>query len=309
MSNELKVGVLTVVSLAVLYWGFNFLKGMNFFKSVHTYHLVYDEVNGLLTSNPVKINGLIVGRVHDINVLQDRNNLILVSIQVNDNIVLNKQTLALLKDDGLLGGKFVELKMKKVGTNLTDGDTLVTEKSVGLMDSFTGEGSTVVKDVSGSLASVNQILDEYKGLGSEIRKIVVNANQITQSTQLMLAQNQAGIQQITTNLSRLTASLVETEKEIKPLLSKFNSVADSLKAIQIASTIATANKSLAEVHKSLQAINQQQGTLGKLVYNDSLYNNLNRTLADLDSILVDFKVRPKRYIPNISVFGKTKDKK
>lgn len=122
----------------------------------------------------------------------------------------------------------------------------------------------------------------------------------------MIVSNDARIGAILQNVQNLTHSLIETEKMLKPILSKTNTFADSLNKMQLASTIASTNKTLLELNKSLAQINNGNGTVGKLLYNDSLYTYLSNSSRDLDKLLVDLKERPKRYV-HFSLFGR-KDK-
>ncbi len=119
----------------------------------------------------------------------------------------------------------------------------------------------------------------------------------------MLNENRVNIAQISNNMRVLSASLIETEKQLKPLLTKFNTVADSLNALKIGKTLNEANLALTSVQKILSGIEKGQGSAGKLIKSDSLYLELNKTLADLDKLLLDFRLQPKRYL-NFSVFGK-----
>jgi phospholipid/cholesterol/gamma-HCH transport system substrate-binding protein len=274
ISNEFKVGLLTLVTGASLYFGFNYLKGVDLFSPTHTYFATYKNLDGLTVSNAVKINGFNVGRVSEIRVLQERGNLMLIGIEVDDKLQLTDSTIAVLANDGLLGGKYIELKVRRGGRNIAHLDT----------------------------SRVNDLLLEYKGLSTNVKQVMSNVEQLTANSNKVVVDNQAKISQIMGNVQALSASLVETEKSLKPLIGKFNTLADSLNAAKLATTVSNANRSITEINKALVALNKAQGTAGKLIYNDSIYNNLNKVLADLDNVLLDFKANPRRYI-GVSVFG------
>jgi phospholipid/cholesterol/gamma-HCH transport system substrate-binding protein len=123
----------------------------------------------------------------------------------------------------------------------------------------------------------------------------------------LVSDNKANVKQITANMKSLTQSLTETEKQLKPLLTKFNTVADSLQAVRIGQTLQEAGKAIHSLQKIVTKLEQGQGSAGKLLTSDSLYNGLNKSLVDLDKLLIDFRTQPKRYI-HFSVFGK-KDSK
>ncbi|QCK14072.1 MlaD family protein [Mangrovivirga cuniculi] len=124
ISKELKVGLLAVVALALFYYGFNFLKGIDFFSSTNQYHVVYKNIEGLTVSNPVLINGFTVGRVSEINLLPERRNEIAITIDVDKDIPVGDSTIAEIISNDLLGSKAVELKLKKDSGFFQDGDTL-----------------------------------------------------------------------------------------------------------------------------------------------------------------------------------------
>jgi phospholipid/cholesterol/gamma-HCH transport system substrate-binding protein len=119
----------------------------------------------------------------------------------------------------------------------------------------------------------------------------------------IVADNRANIAQISSNMKSLSTDLIETEKQLRPLLTKFNSVADSLNALQLGKTLKEVDATVVSLKKIVQGLERGEGTAGKLIKNDSLYLGINRTIVDLDKLLLDFRLQPKRYL-NISVFGK-----
>ncbi|MCU0389916.1 MAG: MlaD family protein [Thermoflexibacter sp.] len=304
MSKELKIGLLTVIGGIILYFGFNFLKGYDLFSSTASYYVIYDRVDGLMSSNPVQINGLNVGKVLSIQIDQSKGSKVLVEFDLDKKIILNKNSIAILKDNGLLGGKMIEIDVKQ-GDLLQHEDTLKSASEKGLMGMVSDKASPLMTNIDTTIVSVNQLLSEYKGLSNNIKNILRNLETTTGSINGLMADNRQKISSITNNLDKLSASLVETEKSIKPLIGKVNTLADSVNAMKLASTMAEARKSITNINEMLNAMNQGK-TLTKLMNQDSVYTNLNKTIIDLDKLLIDFKEHPKRYV-HFSVFGK-KDK-
>jgi phospholipid/cholesterol/gamma-HCH transport system substrate-binding protein len=304
MSKELKIGLLTVIGGIILYFGFNFLKGYDLFSSTASYYVIYDRVDGLMPSNPVQINGLNVGKVLSIQIDQSKGSKVLVEFDLDKKIILNKNSIAILKDNGLLGGKMIEIDVKQ-GDLLQHEDTLKSASEKGLMGMVSDKASPLMTNIDTTIVSVNQLLSEYKGLSNNIKNILRNLETTTGSINGLMADNRQKISSITNNLDKLSASLVETEKSIKPLIGKVNTLADSVNAMKLASTMAEARKSITNINEMLNAMNQGK-TLTKLMNQDSVYTNLNKTIIDLDKLLIDFKEHPKRYV-HFSVFGK-KDK-
>lgn len=309
MGKELKVGILAVVTMLVLYYGFNFLKGIDFFTPTHRYFAVYDKVDGLIVGNSVKINGLSAGRVSGIQILQNRDNKMLVSLDIDDEIVLNDSTLALLADNGMLGEKMIDLKIYKGSRNIRHLDTLIAGTSDGMLAKISNSASPMMAKADALLHNINVMLLEYKGMGKKMQSLTQNASDMSATANQLLRSNQAKINRITTNLADISSDLNQMTTEMKPLPQKINRMADKLNALELEKTVKNAQKTLGELNKTLTVINQRKGTVGKLIYDDAVYNKLNKTLTDLDAILVEFKQKPKKYIPNVSVFGGRKKKK
>lgn len=303
LSGETKVGLLALIAGVILYVGFNYLKGIDFFDPTTTYYVVYDRVDGLTVSNQVQINGMSIGRVAAVTILQDRGNKLLVTLDIQDDIKLGKGSVAQLSDNGLLGGKKIDLLVAFTDQQLSEGDTLVAKRESGMTEMLMEKASPVMQGLDSTLANINRLIKEYQGMSIEVRKIMANTADASGQASGILAENRNKIAQIATNINKLSAQLVETEKSIQPLVGKMNTFADSLNTMQLASTVNNANRSLASLQKTMQAIEKGQGTLGKLVTTDSLHTNLNRTLTHLDSLFIDLKARPKRYV-HFSVFGK-----
>ncbi|SFF19305.1 MlaD family protein [Thermoflexibacter ruber] len=304
MSKELKVGLLTVIGGVILYFGVNFLKGYDFLSSTATYFVVYDKIDGLVPSNPVQINGMSVGKVIATEILQNQSSKILVEFDLDKKIKLNTNSVAILKDNGLLGGKMIEIVVNQ-GQAIKQDDTLKANIDQGLMGMVASKANPLMSSLDTTITSVNQLLTEYKGLSSNIKNILNNLESTTGNVNRIMIDNRQRISNITSNLDKLSTSLVETEKSIKPLMSKMNTIADSVNAMKLASTMQEARKSVENLNEMLNSMKQGE-TLTKLMGNDSVYVNLNKTIADLDKLLVDFREHPKRYV-HFSVFGR-KDK-
>lgn len=299
----MKVGLLALIAGVILYVGFNYLKGIDFFDPTTSYYVVYDRIDGLTVSNQVHINGMSVGRVAAVSILQDRGNQLLVTLDIQDDIKLGKGTIAQLSDNGLLGGKKIDLIVSFEEPLLKKGDTLIAGRESGMTEILTEKASPVIQGLDSVLVNINRLVKEYQGMSTEVRKIMVNTADASEQAGSILAENRAKISEITSNLNKLSAQLIETEKAFRPLIGKMNTFADSLNAIQLAAAVNNANRTLASLQQTVQAIEQGQGTLGKLVATDSLHTNLNRTLVSLDSLFIDLKAHPKRYV-HFSVFGK-----
>ena len=306
ISQEVKVGLLAVVALAMLYFGFRFLKGSDFFSSVNQYQVVYDNVDGLTASNPIQINGLAVGRVKSIKILQDQNNKLLVTLDLNKDIRVTQGTKAFLADDGLLGGKLIQLNIDPRKPVLESGSMLVAAKESGLSALIREKTLPVLNNVDSLTYQLNRIVGQFDQTGVVLNQTLRAASSGVKTLDLTIAENRAGLKATLNNVSRLSSSLVETERQLKPILAKANNFVDSLQGLQMKQTLATVNRTVGSLQRILTDINNGRGSIGKLASDDQFYRNVNATTASLERLLTDLRENPKRYV-HFSLFGR-KDK-
>jgi len=259
-------------------------------------------VDGLVAGNPVYVNGFSVGQVKDLELAPD--NRVKVLLQVASDVSLSDSTVAKLMNGSLLGGKSIVLIQKKGNKILVDGDSIASFAEPGMADVLMNKAEPIMQNFDKTLTSANKILDEENQ--KKIAQLLVNLEAITKNTNELVMANKASIAATTSNLSTLTNSLIETEKQFKPILSNLNSFSDSLKDARLKATVAQANKTMADLDETITKINKGNGSIGKLINEDSLYVHLDKTIKDLDKVFLDMKERPSRYI-HFSVFGK-KDK-
>lgn len=305
ISKEVKVGALAIVSGVMLYTGFNFLKGTDFFSTIKRYNVIYENVGGVKVSTPVMIKGLNVGRVERMVSLPDQGYKTLVVVQIDKHYKITENCVADIVELGLLDGKAIELIMKDGKRVLTDGDTLLGNVEPGLISSAKEKFSPLISNVDTSLSKVKNILNRVDE--KKLDHIFTSLDLASKELYLTVKDSRVQINAMSSNINILTTSLSKTEKSLAELLTKLNTLGDSLNKAQIAQTVNNANKAVIEMKEVLARMNGGQGTLGKLSKNDSLYTNLNKTAADLDKLLIDLKEHPNRYV-HLSVFGR-KEKK
>ena len=297
---------MAIVAMVALYFGFHILKGSDVFSRTYKYYVVYDNIDGLTASNPVLLNGLNVGRVQAIKLLQERQNKLLVTLDVQKDVALPVGTVANLADGGLLGGKVIHLVVGKSGNLLVDQDTLSGMKEAGISALLQEKALPLVTHADSLVKNLDIVASGFKETGLILNQVLKNYDQAGTDVQGLLKDNRKNLLAITTNLNKLSASLVETEKELKPLLAKTGTLADSLNALRLGETVQGANKTIAELRQILASVESGKGTAGKLIKDETLYNNLNRTIVSLNKLMTNLREEPKRYV-HISVFGK-KDK-
>lgn len=300
ISKEVKISILILISFMILFFGFNFLKGVDFFKITKYYYVLYDDIDGLTLSNHVTLNGLSVGRVSEIKILQNRGNKILVTITVNDQIKLGDSTKAILINSDLLGGKAIKLNIGNNQHIFDTGDTLIAHNEKNITDMLEEKAKPILENLDNTIVKMNLLFSEETD--KSIKNILSNFETSSKELKTLILNNKNKVDNIVSDFESITASLKSTEKKLALLLETINAISDTINNAEIAGTINNANKVIKEIQGVMTKINAGEGTLGKLVQNDSLYNILNTVAEDIDKLLIDFKKRPKRYV-HISVFG------
>ncbi len=307
ISKETKVGILALVSFVILYLGFNFLKGKDFFSAENKYTVVYDNVEGLTAANQVSVSGMKVGQVKKVELIAG--NKVQVTLSIRKDLPLPVDTKAILSSDGLLGGKLIRLHIGTSSKILANDGILLAEKETGITDLLKAQALPLIHNLDSLTSSLRIVTKSFETTGASVNSLVRNSDRtvtsLGSSLSSTIAENRINLAGITGNMKSLSANLIETEKSLKPLIGKFSSIADSLNALKVSQALATTQKSLESLQKIMAGIEAGQGSMGKLLKDDSLYTNLNRSVADLDKLLIDFRLAPRRYV-NVSIFGNKK---
>jgi phospholipid/cholesterol/gamma-HCH transport system substrate-binding protein len=307
ISKEFKVGVLAVVSMVILYFGFNFLKGIDLFKDTKIYYALYENIDGLTESNPVVINGLSVGRVSYIDILQERGNLVAVEVSIDSKLKLSEGTIARLVNTDFLGSKAIELMLRdSVTVYYEDGDTLRSEVDKGITEFLKQSAGPVADNIGTTISRINVILESFSGNSDKINGTLANLESVTGNLSTNLPYMENKLYVLLDNLAKSSQDLSATLTDLKPVLANATQFTDSLKNLELAVTLGKFELLLDNLNVSIENMKEGQGTMGKLMHDDSLYINLNNTARDLDKLLVDLQENPGRYV-QISMFGK-KDK-
>ncbi len=293
MSKEYRIGLIALISGAILYFGFNFLKGVDFLSSNDKYYAIYENVDGLNKSNSVIINGLAVGQVSSIR-LTEGNDMVLVELMISGDILLGDSTIAELKDQDFLGGKAIYLNPK--GDRILEpGDTLISYIDRGLAE-YLDNVTPITNNLSITISRINEILLGLQGSGEKINTTITQLNTTLSQVNSIIENNRKEWSRTLTASRELIENVNDKVSKLDPILSKTDGVLDSLNNLEINQTLRSANAMLAQVTELLLEIDNGQGTLGKLANNDSLYNNLNQLLIDLDKLTIHLNQYPKDFL-------------
>lgn len=281
-----------------------YLKGSSIFSDSNTYYVVYDSVDGLAASNPVILNGVQVGTVQSLKLMTDRDNQIMVKLEVIEELQVGDSTIAALTNSDLLGSKAIMLYLGNSTQMYEGGETLIPYKESSITDIISSKTVPVIDKVDTTLARVNRLLDSEAK--DNIQGILANTRATTDAINTILRSNQENINQITDNINQLTSSLRQTQRHIDRLALNMADITDTLKQVEINKLVRNANDAVLELEAAATKLNAGQGSIGKLMNDEELYENLNRSSAALDLLLRDIQAYPKRYV-SFSVFGR-KDK-
>jgi phospholipid/cholesterol/gamma-HCH transport system substrate-binding protein len=307
ISKEFKVGLLAVISITILYFGFNFLKGIDMFKKTDNYFALYSNIDGLTVSNPVIINGLSVGRIGDIQILQDKGNLVLVEISIDSKIKLGEGTVAVLINTDFLGGKAIELILADSGNAVhIDGDTLKSSMDAGIGEILKENAGPVADNIGTTISRINSILESFQGNSEHINASLKNLEALSGNLSSSLPIMEDKLFLLMDNFNKNSKELSQTLNSLQPILANTAVLTDSLKRLELSKTLEKAQVMIDNLNANMVSLQEGNGTMGKLMKDDSLYMYLSNTARDLDLLLVDFQENPGRYV-QFSVFGK-KDK-
>jgi phospholipid/cholesterol/gamma-HCH transport system substrate-binding protein len=318
VSKEFKIGVVVVCSIAAFIWGVNFLKGSNIFTHKYYLYAVYPKIDGLIPANPVLISGYKIGQVTDISLIKSNGeNKVLVKFLLTENVDIPKGSIARSVSADLLGSKAVEIIFSKNPEFVKNGDTLVAETESGFKEALDkriapiqAKAENLISSMDSVINVVNSILnkktrDNLDKSFESIHRAMLTLEQTAYKLDDLVGSEKNKISTILTHMNSVLANLDKNGQRIDDIIKNVHSLSDSLAKAQLKEAITDADKSLKELNTLLTAINQGQGTLGKMAKNDSLYNNLNKSSGDLDRLLKDLRLNPERYI-HFSVFGRRK---
>lgn len=304
VSKELKVGLFMVFSIAILYLGFNYLKGVDFFSSNDKYYAIYENVDGLNVSNPVFINGFIVGRVSDITLLQNQENRIVVELDIEGDIVLGDSATATLTGD-FLGNKSILLSTGDISKPIPPTDTLIAVLDRGIADILAQSAQPVANSLEVTIKKINTILDNLSGNSDKINRMMDRFEKTPVLLNTTIIETKTSLEQITATFNQVGAELNSTLQATRPMLSNMTTFSDSLKALEINKTINEVNSTIAKLQGAIDHFTHNEGTIGRLLKDDSLYVNLNNAVLNLDTLVNHFDQNPKHFF---SPLGKSPKK-
>ncbi len=302
-SREVKIGASVLVALLALVFGINYLKGVNIFKAANYYYASYTNVAGLAQSAPVTLNGYKVGLVRDVAYEYDNPGHVRVELSLDRQLRLPEGTAAAIVTD-MLGTSTIELRMGTSPNYIEVGQKLQAIEGSGLMDKVSTELMPTIIQIAPHIDSLVVALTAIAAdpaLQSSVKRLdVIMANLEKSTTQLDRAMG--AVPSIMNNANATMANVKEISANISQVSQALAVLSDDLKKMPLDSTLTHLNNITANLDEATEKLNSSNSSLGLLLNDPGLYNNINNSAAHIDSILIDLKKQPKRYIPSIKIF-------
>jgi phospholipid/cholesterol/gamma-HCH transport system substrate-binding protein len=336
MSNEFKIGLMAIIVIALAVWGYTFLRGRNMLKVANEYYVRYENIDQLAVTSPVLIRGLQVGTVSNVR-LDDDMQSIVVKLDIDKGIRIPKDAVALVVNVSIMGGKAVELRVSGAceGDECAEPGSFIEGRVKGIFDSFLDKGedgtlaqvktqiSDILKTLGDSLTSPNsdnEIAKTYTNLSN----LIENLSSITNTLDNSMGKYDRHIGASLANVEAITGAFARNQDKIAMSIQNLESLTRQLEQAQLGQTTKNINDLVVDAQVTVNELNQAvgeaqtsftklsaimkdmqdgKGSLGKLLKDEKLYNHALATTRNLELLLQDFRLNPKRYV-SVSVFGK-----
>ena len=308
ISNEVKIGLTTIIILVAFIITFSFLKGKNVFKSTANYYAVYDDVGGLLVSSPVEVNGFQVGIVQDIRFLSKTSDKLLVVFSIDKSFKLPVNTEAQIKPVSIIAGMKVQFIYGDGPGFYAEKDTLKGTLNASIITTIEEDIDPILKAATATIENLDSVTQAISNLLTtdfvvKLNKTVSNLETTTTTLSNIATEREKEVDILIGNLHTFSEMLANNSDRLDNVFANLDSISDSLAIAEIGTTIDNLKNSLEETTLLLDNLNSGKGSAGKLLTNEDFYLNLNNTINSLNSLLEDINNNPKKYV-HFSLFGK-----
>ena len=311
VSNESKVGILAAVGIAVLFIGFNYLKGINIFHKGTDYNVEYTSSGGLNVGDPVIIDGFTVGRVKQVELQEDQSGVDVV-LNFSEDVKLPEGSNAVIRGN-LMGEKYIQIFLSTNTNIIPHGGRLIGQIEADLANTISAEFKPITDKVKTMLSSMDTAINVLRGIFTDdvqkdfqksmlsIKQTLESFNKSAEKVNLFIAKEEENIDNIITDVSGITDYVNKSETDVKAILANLKSVTDSLNSVEWQELGEQFSLAADNINKISTKINESDGSLGLLVNDQKLYNDLTNTLVTLDSVLNEFGKNPEI---RLKLFGK-----
>lgn len=315
ISNEFKVGLITILALLLLFWGFNYLKGNNLFDDQRSFYAVYDRVDGLAASKPVMVNGFKVGQVKSVRFHPNGSGHLVVKIAMENDLEISSSTVARIASSDILGDKKIDLVLGKEPGMAQNGDTLYSDLELSLADEVNKQVAPLKTKAEKLISSIDTVLILVSGFLNEETKsnFYETFNSLRGTFEKLentvavideaVGESKEGIVVTVQSVASIAENLEANNEELTAIFQNFEEISDSLAQVNFRQTFQNLNTAVASVNETLDKLNSGDGTAAKLLNDPAMYNNLRDASEQLNRLILDVKYNPKRYV-NFSLFNK-----
>ena len=301
-TKEWKIGLVSVAIIALFVWVCFFLAGRNLLSSENTYYAIFDNSGGINISSPVVVNGKKVGRVSTIEFVSETDHRIKMGIGIKKKYKLPKGSVASVESLGLMSGSGVVIYLGNETEMLPSGEFLDGQQKPDLLAQLAPIVGIVISvldkktvgDLGESLAALHATLENAKNTVEEVN--------------MLLKSNRPRIDKAFTNIEVFSTALKDKKDDLANAITNFSAISDTLAAAEIGAAVRSLKESLHQAETLLAKVNTGQGSVGQLLNNDTLYDNLEKSSRQLNLLLQDLRINPERYV-HVSVFGRKEKKK
>ncbi len=307
-SRVILIGVVFILAIGAFIWGYNFLKGNDIFSKQRVFYARYSNVGGLLSANPVLINGMQVGQVRNLYFSPDMSGDIIVEFLMSTDFPIPRNTQAVITNANLLGDKAVTFKLGNSKNLAQNGDTLKGVVETTLAEAVNEQLAPLKGKAEGLLSSIDSLVVDLNAVfagqaGQDLRQSFVdirstlgNLRHTTSNLDTLVDTQGNRIATILAHIESITKEIDSKKTSITGTLENLDRLSDTLSNVNYQATLSNIDTTMAELHKLIEGLNAGQGSAGKLFVNDSLYMELNKSAAELNKLLKDIRENPKRYV-------------
>jgi phospholipid/cholesterol/gamma-HCH transport system substrate-binding protein len=315
ITREFKIGFFAIFTILLFVWGINYLKGKDIFSRQVYYYAVYDDVTGLIESNPVSINGVNIGQVNRIRFMPDGSGRILVENIISSDVNIPRNSISQLTGASLMGNREIIILLGDSPEMLQDGDTLSSGMAVSIQEEVSQMVAPIKHKAEELFVQIDSIMEVFQAIFNtqtrnnivqsfaSIQNTLENLETTTDRLDQTIETESVRISTILANAESITRNLSDNNELVKNILQNFSSISDSIAAANLHQTLVNAEKSLENLNLVLEKIENGEGSIGLLVNDEGLYNNLESSSKQLELLLEDIRKNPGGYI-NFSVFGR-----
>lgn len=312
--KEFRIAIAFITGVVLLYWGINFLKGKNVFNSQMILYAEYDHVAGMVPASPILVNGYKIGQVADISFIPGQKGRLKVKMLIDEKIDIPENSVAKIESSDLLGSKAVVIHLGESSTMSKSGSMIKGELEMDLKQEVSMQILPLKNKAEDLLSSFDTVLIILKTIFNEktqdnlsqsfesIRHTIVSLEHASSNLDTLLSSQKYRLSNIFSNVESITQNLKNNNDKINNIIQNISQLSDSASSSRIKETVDKAHQSLEQFYLVMEKINTGQGSMGMLIHNDSLYNNLNNSALELNLLLEDMRVNPRRYV-NFSIFG------